>query len=166
MTTNFVFEVFDKHINQLIRVFKQCPPEQRKVIPYGFNNNVHWHLGHILFITQYEVLGLSGRPLVLPENYKDFFAFGTRPADWREDPPEWDLLLAQLKELRHYIHELLEDRLTEVVEENFLRAKNISELLYLTSLHLYYHQGVIYGMLKSIKSKTDEVRVTSWNSNF
>ncbi|REE69724.1 DinB family protein [Paenibacillus taihuensis] len=156
MSEDFVWRVFDKHMNQLIRLFKKCPPEQRRVIPDGFHNNVHWHLGHVLYITQHEVLGLSERPLVLPESYEDFFAFGTKPADWKEDPPEWDLLIAQLKELRHYIHESLEHRLTEPVGENFLRARDISELVSLTSLHLSYHQGVVYGMLKSMNMNTNE----------
>ena len=156
MRAEFVFRIFDKHINQLIRVCKQCPPEKRRVIPEGFSNNIHWHLGHVLVTTEFDVLSLSEQPSILPESYKSFFAYGSKPADWKEEPPEWDLLISKLKELRNHIHEVLKDRLDEPVKENFLHAQTISELIYLTAMHMFYHQGIIYGMMKSLEAKVTE----------
>lgn len=158
MRAEFVFRVFDKHINQLINVCNQCPPEKRRVIPEGFKNNIHWHLGHVLVVMQFDVLALSEQPIILPESYRAFFAYGTKPTDWKEEPPEWDVLIAKLKELRNYIHETLKDRLNEPVKENFLQAQNIGELIHSTSLHLFYHQGIVYGMIKSLKSKVAEAQ--------
>lgn len=156
MRAEFVFRIFDKHINQLIRVCKQCPPEKRSVIPEGFINNMHWHLGHLLVITEYDVLTLSDQPCILPESYKSFFAYGSKPADWKEEPPEWDILISKLKELRNHVHDVLQDRLDEPVKENLLHAQTISELIYLTAMHMSYHQGIVYGMMRSLDSKVTE----------
>lgn len=158
MRAEFVFRVFDKHMNQFIHVLNQCSPEKRRAIPKGFKNNIHWHLGHVLVITQFDVLGLSEQPTILPESYRTFFAYGSKPTDWKEEPPAWDELIAKLKELRNYIHETLKDRLDEPVEDNFLKAQNIGELIYSTSLHLFYHQGIVYGMMKSLKAQVVEAK--------
>lgn len=36
MRAEFVFRVFDKHMNQFIHVLNQCSPEKRRAIPKGF----------------------------------------------------------------------------------------------------------------------------------
>ncbi|CAH1210836.1 Peptide methionine sulfoxide reductase MsrA [Paenibacillus allorhizoplanae] len=156
MRAEFAFRLLDKHINQFIHACNQCPPDKRSVIPEGYKNNVHWHLGHVLYIAQFDVLGLSNQHLVLPESYKTFFAYGTKPMDWKEEPPEWDVLIAHLKVLRNYIHDTLQDKLDEPVSENFLRAETIGELIYATTLHVSYHQGIIYGMNKTLRSHAIE----------
>ncbi|MBP3964582.1 DinB family protein [Paenibacillus lignilyticus] len=152
MRAEFALRQLNKHIKKIIRVLQPCPPEKRALIPAGYSNNIHWHLGHVLVITHFDVLVLSGQPdlFSLPERYQDFFAYGTRPADWQGEPPEWDELIAKLKELNKHIHETLRDKLDEPVRENVLHAENIGELLYLTAMHMHYHQGVVYGMLNSL----------------
>ncbi|WP_201007728.1 DinB family protein [Paenibacillus glycanilyticus] len=151
MRKEFVLHVFDKHLEQLIEVFGQCPPEKRDVIPEGFKNHIHWHLGHVLAVTQFHVFGLAEETPIFPGSYDNLFAYGTKPADWDEQPPQWEVLYAQLKELRRAMHETFENRLDESVPENFLKAENIGELIIATSLHMFYHQGVVYGMLNALK---------------
>ncbi|MET3195071.1 hypothetical protein [Gottfriedia sp. OAE603] len=43
------------------------------------------------------MLRLSEQKKVLPESYHTFIAYGTKPLDWKEEPPTWDLLIEQLK---------------------------------------------------------------------
>ncbi|MDR6553233.1 peptide-methionine (S)-S-oxide reductase MsrA [Paenibacillus qinlingensis] len=161
MRAAFAFRLLDKHMNQFIHVCNECPPEKRGAIPEGYKNNIHWQLGHVLYITHREVLGLSKQPLILPESYKTLFAYGTKPADWTEEPPEWNVLITQLKELRTYIHDTLQDRLDEPVSENFLHAETIGELIYASTMHIFYHQGIIYGMNKSLKAVVIEASDTA-----
>ncbi|NQX58705.1 peptide-methionine (S)-S-oxide reductase MsrA [Paenibacillus qinlingensis] len=158
MRAEFALRLLDKHMNQFIHVCNQCPPDKRGVIPEGYTNNIHWHLGHVLYIAQLEVLGLSKQTMVLPESYKGFFAYGTKPTDWKEEPPEWNVLIAHLKELCNYILDTLQDRLDEPVSENFLHAENIGELIYATTMHVSYHHGIVYGMNKSLKSQANEAQ--------
>ncbi|MCM3629432.1 DinB family protein [Paenibacillus glycanilyticus] len=151
MRADYVFHVFNKHLDQLIAVLEQCPPDKRDVIPHGFKNHIHWHLGHVIAVTQFHVYGLSGEAPIFPEIYDTLFAYGTKPGDWEEAPPQWDVLIAQLEDLRRAIHETFENRLDEPVAENFLKAENIGELIYATSLHLFYHQGAVYGINNALK---------------
>ncbi|SFD84953.1 DinB superfamily protein [Paenibacillus catalpae] len=153
MRAEYVFHVLNKHLDQLIEVFNNCPPEKRNVIPDGFKNHIHWHLGHVLAVTQFHVFGLAEQAPIFPESYDNLFAYGTKPADWQEDEklPQWEVLIAQLNELRQAIHETFENRLDEPVNENFLKAQNIGELIYATSLHMFYHQGVVYGIIHALK---------------
>ncbi|SDX94526.1 DinB family protein [Paenibacillus sp. CF384] len=152
MREEFALRQLNKHIKKFIRVLNQCPPEKRVLIPEGFINNIHWHLGHVLVVTHYDVLVLSEQQDNLPGRYQEFFAYGTKPADWQGEPPEWDELVTKLKELNKHIRETLKDRLNEPIRENVLHAENIGELIYLTALHMHYHQGVVYGMLQSLQA--------------
>jgi hypothetical protein len=68
--------------------------------------------------------------------------------NWQEEPPAWDLLIAQLKEQLNQIHELLKDKLEVSVKENFLKGENFGELIVSTVLHLVNHLGIISAMLK------------------
>ena len=64
------------------------------MIPEGFNNNIHWHLGHILVAA--DMFILKGNE-VAPAEFKAFFSNGTKPADWSADVPSVETVLALLQ---------------------------------------------------------------------
>ncbi|BFT72251.1 DinB family protein [Paenibacillus sp. P36] len=151
MRNDFIFHILDKHLEQFIELVESCPEDKRKVVPEGFVNSIHWHLGHVLTVTEFHVFGLSEQRLVLPAKYQELFAYGSRQSHWQEEPPAWDILIAQLKEQRNQIHELLKDKLEEPVKENFLKGENYGELIVSTVLHLVNHLGIVWAMLKVLK---------------
>ncbi|NBD23731.1 DinB family protein [Paenibacillus glycinis] len=152
MRNEFIFEILDSRLNVLIELFEQCPEDRRRVIPQGFNNHIHWHVGHVLTVTEFHVFDLSGQPKVLPESYQALFAYGTKPADWLEEPPAWEFLIEQLKEQRYLIRESLQDKLDQPVKPNFLKAETIGELIVSTVLHIMNHAGVVSAILKALKA--------------
>jgi hypothetical protein len=125
----FVFGTLDKYRGRLLKLVEGCPENKRNVVPENFNNSVHWQIGHVLTITEHFVFGLSEQTQVIPVNYPTFFYNGTKPADWQEEPPAWDLLIAQLKEQNSRIRETLKDKLQVSVKENFLKAETVGELI-------------------------------------
>lgn len=151
MRDEFVFHILDKHHKQLLELVEGCPEDKRKVVPEGFINSIHWHIGHVLTVTEFHVFGLSEQTLVLPANYQALFAYGSKQSDWQEEPPAWDLLIAQLNEQLNQIHELLKDKLEVSVKENFLKGENFGELIVSNVLHLVNHLGIIWAMLKVLK---------------
>ncbi|MEK8127548.1 DinB family protein [Paenibacillus filicis] len=153
MRTEFVFHILNKHHQQLLELVETCPEDQRLTIPEGFKNNLHWHIGHVLTVTEFHVFGLSEHTpgQVLPANYQQLFAYGTKPSDWQEEPPAWDLLIAQLKDQRNQLHVLLDGKLDVPVKENFLKAETFGELLVSTTLHLVDHLGFVSALLKVLK---------------
>jgi hypothetical protein len=147
----FVFGTLDKHRGRLLQLVEGCPENKRNVVPEGFNNSVHWQIGHVLTITERLVFGLLEQTPVIPAKYQTFFGSGTKPADWQEEPPAWDLLMAQLKEQPNRIRESSKDKLEVSVKENFLKAETVGELIIFSVLHEVNHAGTISAMLKVLK---------------
>ncbi|SFJ14341.1 DinB superfamily protein [Paenibacillus sp. UNC496MF] len=153
MRNEFILELLDSRLNVFLRLIEQCPPDKRRVIPNGFKNHLHWHVGHVLTVTEFHVFTLSNQPAFLPERYQALFAYGTKPADWQEEPPAWNDLVSQLSAQAVLIRETFKDRLDEPVPENFLKAQTIGELIVSTELHLLDHAGFVNAMLKALQAE-------------
>ncbi|SDM78673.1 DinB superfamily protein [Paenibacillus sp. yr247] len=151
MRDSFVFGMLAKNRGRLLQLVEGCPEDKRNVVPEGFNNSVHWQIGHVLTVTERLVFGLAEQAPVLSADYQTFFGNGTKPADWQEEPPGWDLLMAQLKEQSNRICESLKDKLEVSVKENFLKAESVGELIVSSVLHEVNHAGTISAMLKVLK---------------
>ncbi|MFC3747018.1 DinB family protein [Paenibacillus sp. GCM10012306] len=153
MRTDFIFDILKNRHNQFIELVAECPEDKRKLVPEGFKNSIHWHIGHVLTVTEFHVFGLSefAQNKRLPASYQDFFAYGTKPADWQDEPPAWDVLIDQLRKQPDEILELLVDKLDVRVKENFLNAETFGELIVSTVLHATDHIGFVSAMLKTLK---------------
>jgi len=151
MSHSFVFHLLNKKYKKLFDLIKKCPENKRDLVPEGFNNSIHWQIGHILYSAENFILHLSNQQKLLPDSYQTFFAYGTTPLDWKEEVPTWDLLIEQLEEQLEYINETLKDKLDTPVNENFLNGNSIGELLYYNVSHVSEHIGVILSMIKVLK---------------
>ncbi|GGG52877.1 DinB family protein [Paenibacillus radicis (ex Gao et al. 2016)] len=153
MRNDFIFSILKNRHNQLIELAAQCPEDKRNIVPEGFKNSLHWHIGHVLTVTEFHVFDLSEFELnqKLPASYQDFFAYGTKPADWQGEPPAWDVLIGQLRKQPDEIRELLEGKLDVPVKENFLKAETFGELIVSTVQHAAEHIGFVSAMLKALK---------------
>ncbi|MZQ83218.1 DUF664 domain-containing protein [Paenibacillus sp. 5J-6] len=151
MRDTFLFGALDKYRNRLLKLVEGCPEDLRNVVPEGFNNSVHWQIGHVLAVTDRLVFTLSEQASLVPNNYISFFGNGTRPADWQEEPPAWDDIIAQLKEQPAQIRESLHDKLEVPVKENMLKAATIEQLINSSVMHEANHLGVISAMMKVLK---------------
>lgn len=121
-------------------------------MPEGFNNNIRWNLGHIYTVQEKFAFHFAGEPLHLPENFDRLFAKGTKPADWHEELPSLEELLALLAEQPKRIQSILHDRLDEQVKQPFttgsgLRLNTIGEFLNFT----LYHEGMHFNAITTLK---------------
>lgn len=148
MRDTFVFETLGKHRSRLLKLVEECSINKRSIVPEHFNNNLHWQIGHVLVMTEQLVFGLINQNSALPVHYSKFFRSGTRPTDWEEDAPDWDLLVIQLKEQPDRIQERFQNKLDLPVKENFLKAECIEEVIISSVLHEVNHIGNISTMLK------------------
>ncbi|MNG15677.1 hypothetical protein D3C84_995220 [compost metagenome] len=80
-----------------------------------------------------------------------FFGKDTKPADWQEEPPAWDVLVTQLKEQGERIRETLGDKLAAPVTENFFKAETLDEVILSSIVHEVNHEGMISSMLKVLR---------------
>ncbi|OBZ15801.1 DinB family protein [Bacillus sp. FJAT-26390] len=153
MREDFVFDVLNDQYTKLLEFAERCPVDARNKVPDGFNNTIHWHVGHVLVSTEFHILYLSGniQALTLPSEYMAYFGYGTKPSDWLDEPPLWEALIEQLKAQPLQLRGWLQEKLEQPVKENFFKAETIGELVVSTTLHASYHVGNISAMLKALK---------------
>src|SRR3954471_5538531 len=93
---------------------------QVDVQPEGFNNNIHWHIGHVLTTAESFMFGFPKNTSHLPANYLELFARGTKPADWQGDVPSVSVLTSQLKDQLKRMKEIPVESFIKKLEEPFL----------------------------------------------
>ncbi len=124
-----------------------------EVIPAGWNNNLHWHLGHLVTVPRALTLGLLGEPLGIPDDYRKWFAKGTSPATWGDDPvPSAEHLLRELTGKS----EALFDELAGKEDVPFPKTYTVTIGIDLTSVAVALpfsmsHDGIHLGLLLALR---------------
>jgi len=81
-----------------VKAVSGLTPDQLMKIPANFNNNILWHVGHLLLTQCTFFYGLTNQPSPLSESdaaaYKLLFDAGTSPKTWT-NPPDVDAVLKQ-----------------------------------------------------------------------
>ncbi|NSL52160.1 DinB family protein [Calidifontibacillus erzurumensis] len=115
------------------------------VAPKGFNNTIHWQLGHILVAAEKFLFGESGK---LSAEYGEFFGYGTKPADWKGEAPSVAALVEQLKDQLNRIQEIPDEKFKEKLPEPILGNTTYGELAAFTVFHEALHAGQIHAMTR------------------
>jgi hypothetical protein len=152
MREDFIFLTAEKMRGRLVLLAEKVPVDKRAVIPEGFNNNIQWHMGHILTVADDLIYGLSGETPQLPASYRAFFGNGTKPSDWTEETPDWDTIISQLQVQHKQIKDHFTGKLSTNVGKNFASAEKTEELVMFNLYHEGNHAGSINAMLKVLNS--------------
>ena len=133
----------------LLKEIEGISPELFDVQPKGFNNTIHWHIGHVLTVAEQFIFGF---PEVnnLPATYKELFGYGSKPADWKDDVPSVSLLTQQLQEQIKRILEIPEERFSEKLPKPFKEFETVGEIIAFAVYHETYHLGQIHAMKRVI----------------
>lgn len=73
------FEVVKKTRKFILNYIKELNNNQLNNIPVGFNNNIIWHLGHIIAAQQGICYRRGGLPYIMTEAFFDIYKPGTKP---------------------------------------------------------------------------------------
>ncbi|XJZ27566.1 DinB family protein [Bacillota bacterium Lsc_1132] len=119
--------------------------------PQGFNNTIHWMIGHVLTVAEQFMFRYPKKSANLPENYIQLFGNGTKPADWSEDVPSVEVLIEQLKDQLNRIKEIPAERYSVVLEKPFLGFETVGELANMAVFHEANHLGQIQAMARMIE---------------
>ena len=139
--------------------------------PEGFNNTIHWHLGHILTTAENFLFGQNVQfpdndifgfgfhkqfyknpGNQLPASYNELFGFGSKPSNWSVDVPTVDTLVEQLKNQLENIKKLPKEIFKIKLPEPILGKETYGELASLTAYHESNHIGQIHIMKKLIEN--------------
>ncbi|WP_404328348.1 DinB family protein [Mesobacillus maritimus] len=138
------FEVIRERIVQKLA---DLPFEVVDQQPEGFNNNIHWNLGHLLWITEKFLFKENGQ---LPANYEEYFGAGTKPADWQGNVPTMDELFESSKEQLNRIWEIPTERFLEKLPEPIIGRHTTGELAGFLVFHEAYHFGQMMAMKRIV----------------
>ena len=137
---------------------KRIPEEMADIIPEGFNNSIRWNLGHIAYVQEKLVFGISGEMMNVPMNYERLFGAGTKPAEWTEPPPSFKEIAAVLTGQKSRIKTFLHGRLDQKLPRPYTNRSGIT--FYTTGeafLYGFYHEALhmetINRIYRSISSK-------------
>jgi uncharacterized damage-inducible protein DinB len=122
------------------------------VQPEGFNNTIHWHVGHVLTVAEQFMFGFPKKTTQLPANYIELFASGTSPAAWQGDVPSVQELIVQLQEQLTRIKEIPAEVVNQRLKTPFLGQETFGELTNFAIFHESIHLGQIQAMKRFIKA--------------
>ena len=121
------------------------------VQPKGFNNTIHWMIGHVLTVAEQFMFSFPKNSTHLPESYLQLFGNGTKPADWSSDVPSVEELLEQLKDQLNRIKDIPADRYNAALEKPILGFETVGELTNMAIFHEANHLGQIQAMARIIE---------------
>ena len=122
--------------------------------PHGFNNNIRWHIGHVLTTAEYFMFGFPKHSANLPTRYVELFNRGTSPADWKGEVPTLKELKQQLEEQLARVKEMPEERLFEKLEKPVFNLNTFGELVNFTVFHETNHFGQMHAIKRIIENQT------------
>lgn len=119
--------------------------ENFDVKPEGFNNTIHWQIGHLLTTTEQLVFGPEGQ---LPEEYGKLFGNGSKVSEWQGEVPSVETIVEQLKSQLARIKEIPNERFEGKLPQPFLGNTTYGELVSFTAFHEANHSGQIHAMVR------------------
>ncbi len=138
----------------LLKTVERISANTAGIQPEGFNNTIHWQIGHVLTVTEQFMFGFPQQSVNLPENYISLFGNGTKPADWGEEVPSIEELLLLLKSQAVRLREIPADRFSEKLPKPIMGFETYGELAGMSLFHEAHHLGQIHTMNRMIKQAT------------
>ena len=147
-------ELFSFARSMTLRLATSINEDQWDKQPKGQTNTVRWNIGHIFVTLEMIISGVDPEYNAVIYPYDKFFARGTSPADWKEDPPSdkelIELLAAQEKRVTSYLEGRLDQEVTKDFNIGPMSLKTLGDVLNFLVFHEGMHQGIVLTQRKLI----------------
>lgn len=148
------------------RIAELLEPEADRahIIPPAWNNNLHWHAGHLVVTPHLLTSDNMGEPIGVPEEYRRWFAKGSSPRSWAgEDIPPFSSLVKQLESTAVELFDAFRDRAGEEFPEPFRTSTGVTlhtpaDALLFSLAHDGFHLGSILALLRALNAMPAEAR--------
>lgn len=152
---NFLFDTMRQTRKNILGLIEGISPEELNEIPSGFNNNLAWHLGHVLVTQQLLTYGRCGLPFLIQDHWVPQFRKGTKPTGI-VSVEEIELIK---KGFPLMVDELIEDYYGKRFGKAFqpyttsygLNLTTIEEAIRFNTLHEAMHLGYIQAQRRMLK---------------
>ncbi|WNF39102.1 DinB family protein [Bacillaceae bacterium IKA-2] len=151
---NYLFNQLEFIRNNTLSAVENSTDEMANNIPEGFRNNIRWHLGHIYYTLECFAFDPINLPMILPNDFKIFFANGTSPLNWNSTTPSLEEIISLLREQPVRIRSELNYRLLDKVDKPFIHPTGritLETVGGFLSFNLY-HEGMHLNSIKNYKS--------------
>ncbi|MCW1927669.1 DinB family protein [Bhargavaea beijingensis] len=140
---NLIFRHMQTVRELTLKCLDDMPEEIAGTVPDGYPNHIHWNFGHILFIQERLALEVAGEEMELPEEYRIYFAAGTRPSEWKGAPPTLIDIREALDTQTERLRKLRAGRLDEPLPEPFTNRMGLAfRMAGETLLFSFYHEAL------------------------
>ena len=151
-----IYVPFEFARTAIINILKSTDLNQVDVIPSGFNNSIRWNAGHALVIADKILKHSSHFDHHVPDHYSTFFDMGTKPAEWKQEPPSVEEIIDMSNQQLTETKKLLENHWDSPLTSPFdLRGNLFSTVPELVGF-ITYHEGMHFDasklILRAIKS--------------
>ena len=133
--------------------------DRADVIPAGWNNNMRWHIGHLVQTPRLLTLGLLGEDLGVPDEFKGWFRKGTTPREWgNAEIPSLAELNAQIEPTIHFVVEKVADRMDQRFREPYPTSAGAllstpGEALLFSFAHDGIHLGSMLALRRALNAR-------------
>ena len=145
--SHLILKQIDRARTSIAKTLEDVSSEACNVIPEGFNNNIHWQLGHILVAA--DMFILKGNE-VAPAEFKAFFSNGTKPADWSADVPSVETVLALLQKQAEVIQGIDSSTFDTKLETPMFGNETVGDFAAIGAFHESFHAGQIHAMKRVV----------------
>ncbi|MCR2805742.1 DinB family protein [Paenibacillus soyae] len=151
---NYLFKQLRFVRDQTIKHVKELSEEKARTVPSGFNNNILWNLGHILFVHERFAFALTNENMELSKLFAERFAPGTKPENGGTQVPGMEEIVLLLSKQIERIEQTLELRLEDELEKPFVTSSGLEVTTVKECLSFcLYHEGMHFAAIKAIKQQ-------------
>ncbi|MES2780916.1 MAG: DinB family protein [Bacteroidota bacterium] len=156
MFTHFHIDWLMANRTKLVKIIDQYSDDFLFEVPQGFNNNIIWHMGHIVVSQQRVLYMRSGLPMHISTVYHDFFKNGTSPSTWSGKPDTAEIkdsLLNTVERLKEDLKKDIFHKYEPMVMPVGYTVNNHLEGISYTNLHEAEHTGNLLYLSKFMNTK-------------
>lgn len=137
------------------RLAKSIDEEIADTYPKGLNNTIRWHIGHTLFVAEHYIFDFPTDSTDLPVSYDALFKNGTKPSEWKIEPPSIAELVEEIEKQTERLNKLPKAYFDAPLEKElpFGRFKTNGDLFIFIIHHEAEHIGQIKMMKQLIEAK-------------
>jgi hypothetical protein len=133
-------------------LLKKTPEEIFDIIPAGFNNNIRWNFGHIAYIQEKLVFGLSGGEVSLPPSFQVNFSAGTRPIESHKGVPLISEIATELTNQKVRIKEYALNNFHNTLSTPYTNSMGVTFYTFTDAfLFSFYHEALHVQTIKELK---------------
>lgn len=145
-----LFNQLKTYRSELIGAVNSITTEEAELIPKGFHNNIRWNLGHIYLDQYLWIQAVTKEKVNVPDGFRNWFGYGTSPADFTEETPTLAVLIELLQKQPDDIKEAYGERLEEELSPTEMDMHTIEQVLIRTIFHEGMHLQAILDIKKCL----------------